>query len=326
MSKKLSTLSSSTADDYDESNDDNVITITRSDACKHDVNNVLSSKSYSEARDEGRLSSSTMPAFNLLDLNSINSINDTNSSSSSNNYIGGNDYDDAGSISIKRSDGKHHDISLTLNSSSNNDGYTGSKHHPNSLRIVHISDTLNRLSTPIKHNHWPVGEILVHSGNFTSAGTSEEYQKFNDWLESAKSIYHYRIVVLGNRDTLIYNTQYEEMKKMLSNATYVLCHEQCTLLGINFYGEVPATKTYLSGSRKEDDTTRYDSIPLGIHVLVTHAAAYGILDCNDTTNTHAGNTPLADAVKEVKPRLHLHGSCTSRGYVDVSTTYLNTYA
>ena len=75
-------------------------------------------------------------------------------------------------------------------------------YHPSSVRIVHMSDTHNLLirNSAFNLSFLPAGDILIHSGNFTDAGTDEEYYQFNDWLESITNTYHYRVVVVGNRD------------------------------------------------------------------------------------------------------------------------------
>lgn len=75
-------------------------------------------------------------------------------------------------------------------------------YHPNSVRIIHMSDTHNLLirNSAFNNSFLPSGDILIHSGNFTDTGTDEEYAQFNAWLGSLANTYHYRVVVAGNRD------------------------------------------------------------------------------------------------------------------------------
>eukprot|EP00595_Chromulina_sp_UTEXLB2642_P000704 CAMPEP_0196761288 /NCGR_PEP_ID=MMETSP1095-20130614/457_1 /TAXON_ID=96789 ORGANISM="Chromulina nebulosa, Strain UTEXLB2642" /NCGR_SAMPLE_ID=MMETSP1095 /ASSEMBLY_ACC=CAM_ASM_000446 /LENGTH=220 /DNA_ID=CAMNT_0042110601 /DNA_START=21 /DNA_END=680 /DNA_ORIENTATION=- len=53
--------------------------------------------------------------------------------------------------------------------------------HPSSVRIVHMSDTFNMLKPSNSKNFLPLGDILVHSGNFSIGGTDEEFQMFDNW-------------------------------------------------------------------------------------------------------------------------------------------------
>ncbi|RYY86897.1 hypothetical protein EON63_04970 [archaeon] len=91
-------------------------------------------------------------------------------------------------------------------------------------------------------------------------------------------LYHYRLVVIGNADVKILGNDWDTMKKLLSNATHVLCHSEVTVLGIRFYGSPwhwghrhnytvrPGAPSNTSGS--------FDNIPAGVHVLCTHGPAF----------------------------------------------------
>jgi hypothetical protein len=107
------------------------------------------------------------------------------------------------------------------------------------VRIVHLSDSHNCLrdidSVPL-----PEGDILVHSGDFSNNGTRKEFAVFNDWLGEISHLYPYRVVVFGNHDMSLArefkDDCYAEMKKLLPNATHVLCHEEAVICGLRFFG------------------------------------------------------------------------------------------
>jgi len=190
------------------------------------------------------------------------------------------------------------------------------------VRIVHMSDTHHFLDKQSRNGFLPNGHILVHSGNFTDHGTDEEFTQFNGWLESVSDRYHYRVVVLGNRDVKVYGNDWDSMKKLLPAATHVLCHTETTILGISFYGAPwhwGHKKNYIL--RQEAPSTpkgRFDDIPLGINVLVTHGPAMDRLDVTNCSETreHWGSAELLEALHRVKPGVHLHGHVKdARGFI-----------
>jgi hypothetical protein len=61
------------------------------------------------------------------------------------------------------------------------------------VRVVCISDT--HTNTP----HIPNGDILIHAGDLTNAGTVEEIQRQIDWLDSLP--HREKIIIAGNHDS-----------------------------------------------------------------------------------------------------------------------------
>jgi hypothetical protein len=191
--------------------------------------------------------------------------------------------------------------------------------HPSTVRIVHMSDTFNLLRPSSRHAFLPDGDILVHSGNFTVNGSDDEFSLFDSWLASVKDVYHYRVICLGHRDVKRFGTEYDVMKALLPNATHVLCHEEATILGIRFY-VAPWHWGYnfnytLKQTAPQSAATRLNDIPDNVDVLVTHGPAFGRLD-RTIEGEQWGSRELADALKRVKPLVHLHGHVTeARGYI-----------
>lgn len=178
---------------------------------------------------------------------------------------------------------------------------------PSSVRIVHISDTHQFLVSGTKNLYLPHGDILVHSGNFTNYGTKQEYRAFNAWLGSVSHDFHYRIVCIGARDVKEFGNNWGIMKKMLNHATHVLCHSDEVVLGIRFYGA-----PWHWGHRGNyqirlgaplTTTGRFNEIPEGIQVLITHGPAADVLDAPSAP----GSKELAEAIRRVKPSVHMHG-------------------
>jgi Icc-related predicted phosphoesterase len=192
--------------------------------------------------------------------------------------------------------------------------------HPTEIRIVHMSNSYNFFSRSSSHAFLPKGDILVHSGDFSLEGTDEDFAQFDGWLKTMKHHYHYRIVVLGLRDVRRYGVDWEVMKALLPHATHVLCHEEVTVMGLRFYGcpwNWGHDVDYSVRSIAPTSTSgRFEDIPPGVHVLVTHGAAFGTLDTKgrDKSIMHLGSRDLAEHVALMRPGLHLHGHvCSARG-------------
>eukprot|EP01038_Epipyxis_sp_PR26KG_P007673 gene7673-10442_t len=253
------------------------ISITRSDAISHDVIQVL--KSQSEVKPDQFRLSATQPSLTNINIRTFLS---------------------SGRIEVREDSQRRQSL--------NEKGII-----PMSVRIVHMSDTHNFLSSKGSKNFLPRGDILVHSGDFSNYGTDEEYSKFNSWLGSVKDLYHYRVIVIGSKDVKTFGNNWAGIKSRLTEATHVLCHSEATILGLRFYGcpwhwGYKVNYTLRPGAPQGNG---FDRIPEGIDVLVTHAPAYQRLDSvisiNGEAFEHWGSKELLDAVKRTKPSLHLVG-------------------
>lgn len=150
------------------------------------------------------------------------------------------------------------------------------------MKIVHISDTHNfhRDLPPL-----PEGDILVHTGDCTMAGTDHEAIDFLDWF--CDQPFRHKIYIAGNHDCCFYQmTGVEGLPKGI----HYLCNSGITLEGINFYGIPLFMQDVAMGL--------YDrmlmSIPVETDVLLTHQSPYF-----DET--------LANRITEIKPKAVLFG-------------------
>lgn len=200
---------------------------------------------------------------------------------------------------------------------------------PTSVKIIHMSNTHNHLVRNSSTNFLPEGDILIHSGGFTVDGTLEEFSQFDAWLSSVRDIYHYRIIVAGLNDVKLSGNDWDFVRENLPNATHVLCHSEAVVLGIRIYG-IPWHWAHepnysIKPGAPSSTSGRFNDIPDGIDVLVTHGPAFGKLDVLDSgfspsskesksERLHTGSRELEDAIRHVRPGLHLHGLCAaSRG-------------
>ena len=162
----------------------------------------------------------------------------------------------------------------------------------NRINILHLSDThgLHRQLPQL-----PDADVIVHSGDFTLAGTEQEVFDFTNWFCDLP--YRHKIFIAGNHDDCLYGA---ELSGLDDNCHY-LCNSGINIEGIKFYG-VPMFM--------EDDMTRkykeyLSGIPNDTDVLVTHQPPAGILDYDG--HRHYGSLELFEKIQIVCPRLHLFG-------------------
>ena len=197
------------------------------------------------------------------------------------------------------------------------------------VRLVHISDThgFHRHIQPVK------GDVLLHTGDFTNYGTVEEIEDFNNWLGEMRRYYKYIIVIAGNHDwgdagkgceagkippKDMYSGDY--LKSKLSNCK-MLCHESVVVDGISIFGSgwdcwQSAGDPDKNSSKRLTDTlpgveccyTRFNLIPSGVDVLLTHCPPRNILDCVEGSLSPWGSSKqlTAELVKK-SPKVHLFG-------------------
>ena len=162
------------------------------------------------------------------------------------------------------------------------------------MNILHLSDT---------HNHhrdlgnMPEADVLVHSGDFTMAGSDMEVLDFLEWFCDLP--YKHKIFIAGNHDDCMMDATLDGLP---CNVHYL--HDSgITIDGVSFYG-VPMLAEFVDGEMKLME--RYDLIPDKVDVLITHRAPLGILDSTNS-KIHYGSSLLLDRLKSVKPKMHLFG-------------------
>jgi len=150
------------------------------------------------------------------------------------------------------------------------------------MKIVHISDTHN-CHRELKN--LPEGDILVHTGDCTMAGTEHEAIDFLDWF--CDQPFKHKVFIAGNHDCCFYKMT--GIEGLPENIHY-LCNSGITLEGVCFYG-VPLFIPDVV-------TRQYDkmllSIPAKTDVLLTHQTP--LLD-----------EKLTERINEITPKAVLFG-------------------
>jgi Icc-related predicted phosphoesterase len=182
------------------------------------------------------------------------------------------------------------------------------------MRIVFISDTHGA------HDRidLPDADVLVHCGDFTNRGRSEEISVFNEWL--GRQHHDVKIVVPGNHD-LAFESKPTRSKALLTHADHVLIDESVVVSGIKFFGS-PRTPQFGGWAFMYDrrGPSPWDRIPVDTDVLITHGPAYDILDAAGSGH-RCGCEALNIAVTEISPKVHAFGHIhESRGVKQVGET------
>ena len=177
------------------------------------------------------------------------------------------------------------------------------------INLLHLSDThnLHRQLTNL-----PDADIVVHSGDFTMAGTENEVMDFVNWFCDLP--YRYKIFIAGNHDACLYGANVLGLDKNC----YYLCNSGINIAGVNFYGIPMFVEDVIIGN----DRLHFQSIPPETDVLITHQPPMGILDFD---GIHYGSADLWKEMTQISPKFHLFGHIHSAGGIKTlcNTTFSN---
>lgn len=169
------------------------------------------------------------------------------------------------------------------------------------VRLVLLSDT-HGLHDEIDV---PAGDVLVHAGDFTIAGTFEEVRRFDRFL--ARQPHRSKVVIAGNHDRS-FEKEGPQARALITSALY-LEDEAATVAGIRFYGS-PWQPWFLSWAfnlpRGEALREKWAKIPDDTDVLITHGPPQGILD-RTYSGEAVGCADLLERIEAVRPALHVFG-------------------
>ena len=146
------------------------------------------------------------------------------------------------------------------------------------LRLVLISDTHN---VPLENLNLPEGDILLHSGDFTSRGTLQEFVNFDISCGKVADKYTHGIYVTpGNHD--FFAQQNPNAAKNLLTHCHLLIDEAVRIKRINFWFS-PWQPYFFNWAfnlpRNGEELDKvWKKIPKNTQILVTHSPAFGMLD------------------------------------------------
>lgn len=189
---------------------------------------------------------------------------------------------------------------------------TATESYIDDMRIVAIADTHTfeaEWTTPL-----PDGDILIYAGDALRAGTLIELEPVAQWLRSQP--HKHKLLIAGNHDKC-FQERRREACDLLGSEIHYLEDEPYMLDGVCFWGS-PWTPQFHNWAfmlpRGQAIKEKWDAIPNGIDILITHGPPKGIGDGTGGYG-HIGCEDLLRALEQVRPHLHLFGHCHSGGGV-----------
>jgi len=191
------------------------------------------------------------------------------------------------------------------------------------MKLICIADT----HCNYKNLEVPEGDILIHAGDIDAYQYSSELKDFNKWL--GKLPHKYKIVIGGNHDKYLFETDTNKIRSYLTNAIY-LENSGCEIEKIKFWGS-PVTprfgRWFFMAERGADINEYWKMIPKDTDILITHGPPYNILDAVAFSygNHHVGCSELLNIIKKIKPKFHIFGHIHSSSgiYKEDNTTFVN---
>jgi Icc-related predicted phosphoesterase len=178
------------------------------------------------------------------------------------------------------------------------------------MRITLISDTHGRHAHFTSNDHGNLlgsGDILIHAGDVSNVGRVTEIYNFLDWFSDVD--YTHKVFIAGNHDW-----GFEKMTEIpeifREKNVHYLFDSMVEIDGLKIYGS-PWQPEFFNwafnlprmGSELQE---KWDLIPEGLDILVTHGPCWGILD-NAPNGLNVGCELLQERVAQVSPKIHVFG-------------------
>ena len=200
------------------------------------------------------------------------------------------------------------------------------------MKITVISDTHN------KHHEvtslLPGGDLLIHAGDATSRGYSDEISDFLKWFNGLDN-YTHKVFIAGNHDWGFQDRpdMCQELLKFFPKVSYLQDN-------LEVIGEDYATAVKIYGSPWQPEfynwafnlprqgwelEVKWNGISPDTDILITHGPAWGHLDTVRGQTGNLGCEVLSERLKSLKPKIHVFGHIhTGYGYkFDGDTHFFN---
>jgi Icc-related predicted phosphoesterase len=198
-------------------------------------------------------------------------------------------------------------------------------------RLTFISDTHNKHDK--LNGFLPGGDILIHSGDLTGRGQTNEIESFFKWYDKIDN-YDTKVFICGNHD-FGFEDDNEKVKGLLTGyKTIDYLQDELLMVGedydtmIKIWGSPWQPEFHnwaFNLPRGEKIKEKWDMIPADTDILITHGPPLGKLDYVRYSNENVGCEELMKRVEEIKPKIHVFGHIhQGYGYVfDGNTHYIN---
>lgn len=179
-------------------------------------------------------------------------------------------------------------------------------------------------------------DILIHAGDFTGNGSTQQAIAFLLWFESLPV--KHKVFVAGNHDRVCNSSTWPELLTQYAPSCHYLYNSSVTINGYKIWGS-PYSNTFGGWDFMHDDKDLakiWRKIPADTDIVVTHGPAYGIGDLVDNDyepgrDKHVGSKTLLAKLKSLK-KLKLHavghihtgyGTHFTTKYVTINGSQLN---
>jgi hypothetical protein len=180
------------------------------------------------------------------------------------------------------------------------------------MRVVAVADThrWEKDLTPV-----PEGDLFVHAGDLLDYGSLEELAPVARWLRALP--HRHKVVIAGNHEWCFARPEEREQAiELLGPDVHYLEDSSVEIEGLSIYGS-PWQPEFggwaFNLPRGEALRARWDAIPTGVDILITHGPPRGFGD--ETPHGSAGCDELLVALGRVRPLLHLFGHIHEAGGV-----------
>ncbi|MBA5628987.1 metallophosphatase domain-containing protein [Moheibacter lacus] len=182
------------------------------------------------------------------------------------------------------------------------------------MHLLHLSDSHNQHRSL---ENLPEADIIVHSGDFSFAGTRAEFLDFLNWFLGLD--YQHKIFIGGNHDYFLEGKSQKDIQKMLPKNCHYLFHSGVTIENIKFWGVPMFVSEDIDGSYFR----KIKRIPKNTDILISHNPPFGILDLDGKINFVCKS--LGEKIVEIKPKFHLFGHIHNAFGIEKSkhTTFSN---
>ncbi|WP_121666817.1 metallophosphatase domain-containing protein [Mesonia aquimarina] len=188
------------------------------------------------------------------------------------------------------------------------------------MTIICISDTHNNH----KKLEIPAGDILIHAGDLTEAGTKRELESFFKWF--SEQPHQHKICIAGNHDFYLESCSLTERNKLIPKNVHYLHDKSVKIMDLNFWGSphTPVLDRWAFGKDVLSLEKHWDKIPKETDVVITHTPPYDILDESHQQNA-LGCAILRKRIASIQPRFHIFGHMHNNyGIVKFAeTTFVN---
>lgn len=181
------------------------------------------------------------------------------------------------------------------------------------MKIIFISDTHgkhNDLTTDLRllYNRIEGESMIIHAGDVSNRGLMSEINSFTDWF--GKLPFDHKIFIAGNHDFGFEDVRhFNDPAPIIPDGVTYLEDDMVEVGGLKIYGSPWQPRFYdwaFNVDRGDAIAKKWEPIPEGLDILITHGPVFGILD-DTIQGVRVGCEELYKKVVQVKPRVHVCG-------------------